>query len=140
MTQIGGFIEATRRPGVLGVHSLDHFSMTVPDLEKAKIFYESFGNHRWSHVTLAAYGLGPRPQVFFAQVCIGISGKQQRLLEDEARRPDGRAATEPWQDELADDRLHFEQQQRAEKRGQGVSADHQPRGERSVHGGRRVCC
>ena len=43
MTQIGGFIEATRRPGVLGVHSLDHFSMTVPDLEKAKTFYESFG-------------------------------------------------------------------------------------------------
>jgi len=43
MTQIGGFIAATRRPGVLGVHSLDHFSMTVPDLEKAKVFYESFG-------------------------------------------------------------------------------------------------
>jgi len=43
MTQIGGFIEATRRPGVLGVHSLDHFSMTVPDLDKAKTFYESFG-------------------------------------------------------------------------------------------------
>jgi catechol 2,3-dioxygenase-like lactoylglutathione lyase family enzyme len=43
MTQIGGFIAATRRQGVLGVHSLDHFSMTVPDLEKAKTFYESFG-------------------------------------------------------------------------------------------------
>jgi catechol 2,3-dioxygenase-like lactoylglutathione lyase family enzyme len=43
MTQIRGFIEATRRPGVLGVHSLDHFSLTVPDLEKAKAFYESFG-------------------------------------------------------------------------------------------------
>ena len=43
MTQIGGFIAATRRPGVLGVHSLDHFSMTVPDLDKAKTFYESFG-------------------------------------------------------------------------------------------------
>ena len=43
MTQIRGFIEATRRPGVLGVHSLDHFSLTVPDLDAAKTFYESFG-------------------------------------------------------------------------------------------------
>ena len=43
MTQIRGFIEATRRPGVLGIHSLDHFSLTVPDLDKAKSFYESFG-------------------------------------------------------------------------------------------------
>ncbi len=43
MTHIRGFREAVRRPGVLGIHSLDHFSLTVPDLEQAKIFYESFG-------------------------------------------------------------------------------------------------
>lgn len=43
MTQIGGYIAPTRRAGVLGVHSLDHFSMTVPDLAAAKRFYESFG-------------------------------------------------------------------------------------------------
>lgn len=43
MTQLKGFIEATRRPGVLGVHSLDHFSLTVPDLEQARTFYGSFG-------------------------------------------------------------------------------------------------
>lgn len=43
MTQIKGFIEATRRPGVLGVHSLDHFSMMVPDLEQARTFYQTFG-------------------------------------------------------------------------------------------------
>jgi catechol 2,3-dioxygenase len=43
MTQIRGYIEATRRPGVLGVHSLDHFSLTVPDLDKATTFYETFG-------------------------------------------------------------------------------------------------
>ena len=36
MTQIGGFIPPARRPDVLGVHSLDHFSLTVPDMEKAK--------------------------------------------------------------------------------------------------------
>jgi hypothetical protein len=43
MTQIGGFIPPTRRPDVLGVHSLDHFSLTVPDMEVAKGFYGGFG-------------------------------------------------------------------------------------------------
>jgi catechol 2,3-dioxygenase-like lactoylglutathione lyase family enzyme len=43
MTQIGGYIAPTRRAGVLGVHSLDHFSMSVPDLAAAKAFYEAFG-------------------------------------------------------------------------------------------------
>ena len=38
MTAIRGFVEAVRRPGVLGVHSLDHFSLTVPDLAKASDF------------------------------------------------------------------------------------------------------
>lgn len=32
-----------RREGVLGVHSLDHFVLTVPDLAVAKTFYENFG-------------------------------------------------------------------------------------------------
>lgn len=43
MTKIRGFIEASRRPDVLGVHSLDHFSLTVPDLEQARSFYVAFG-------------------------------------------------------------------------------------------------
>jgi catechol 2,3-dioxygenase len=43
MTQINGFIAPTRRPGELGVHSLDHFSLTVPDLSVAEKFYGSFG-------------------------------------------------------------------------------------------------
>src|ERR1700716_930149 len=63
MTQIGGYIEATRRPGVLGVHSLDHFSMTVPDLEKARTFYESFGldARREGHgIALYTHGHGHR--------------------------------------------------------------------------------
>jgi catechol 2,3-dioxygenase-like lactoylglutathione lyase family enzyme len=59
MTQIGGFIEATRRPGVLGVHSLDHFSMTVPDLAKAQAFYEAFGlDVRTEGPSLALYTHG----------------------------------------------------------------------------------
>src|SRR5215470_19527836 len=77
MTQIRGFIEATRKQGVLGVHSLDHFSMTVPDLDKAKTFYEAFGldvrndgaglalhtpdhGHRWGLLTQ-----GPRKKLHY---------------------------------------------------------------------------
>jgi len=43
MTWMNGYVEPTRRPGELGVHSLDHFSMTVPDLAVAHRFYKSFG-------------------------------------------------------------------------------------------------
>jgi catechol 2,3-dioxygenase-like lactoylglutathione lyase family enzyme len=43
MTQISGFIAPTRRPGALGVHSLDHFCLAVPDLEAARRFYAAFG-------------------------------------------------------------------------------------------------
>ena len=43
MTAISGFIAPTRKPGVLGVHSVDHFSLTVPNLEEARRFYDAFG-------------------------------------------------------------------------------------------------
>ncbi len=43
MTQIGHQIAASRRPGVLGVHSLDHFAIAVPDLETARRYYTAFG-------------------------------------------------------------------------------------------------
>ena len=33
----------SRRPGALGVHSLDHFEFAVPDLAVARAFYERFG-------------------------------------------------------------------------------------------------
>ena len=33
----------SRRPGVLGVHSLDHFAIAVPDLDVAHEFFTSFG-------------------------------------------------------------------------------------------------
>ena len=32
MTANRGYIAPTRRPGALGVHSVDHFALTVPDL------------------------------------------------------------------------------------------------------------
>ena len=43
MTQIGSFIAPTRRPGVLGVHSVDLFNVAVPDLKQAAEFYNAFG-------------------------------------------------------------------------------------------------
>jgi catechol 2,3-dioxygenase len=43
MTSIRGQVEATRRPGELGVHSMDHFNLIVPDLKVAQNFYTSFG-------------------------------------------------------------------------------------------------
>ena len=43
MTSIRGHIEATRRPGELGVHSMDSFNLMVPDLKIAQKFYSSFG-------------------------------------------------------------------------------------------------
>jgi catechol-2,3-dioxygenase len=34
---------ANRRTDVLGVHSLDHFRLTVPNLGEAEAFYTAFG-------------------------------------------------------------------------------------------------
>jgi catechol 2,3-dioxygenase-like lactoylglutathione lyase family enzyme len=43
MTQIRSYTAPPRRPGALGVHSLDHYSLTVPDLAQADRFYADFG-------------------------------------------------------------------------------------------------
>jgi catechol 2,3-dioxygenase-like lactoylglutathione lyase family enzyme len=43
MTQIKGYVPPSRRPGELGVHSIDHFSLNLPDLAVAEEFYRSFG-------------------------------------------------------------------------------------------------
>ncbi|PBC04264.1 VOC family protein [Mesorhizobium sp. WSM3860] len=43
MTAIRGFVGASRRPGMLGVHSMDSFNMVVPNLQQAKDFYGTFG-------------------------------------------------------------------------------------------------
>ncbi len=43
MTAIQGFIKPNRRPGELGVHSVDHFHFAVPDLAVAQNFYGEFG-------------------------------------------------------------------------------------------------
>jgi catechol 2,3-dioxygenase-like lactoylglutathione lyase family enzyme len=43
MTQIRGQFVASRRPGELGVHSVDSFHLVVPELQQAKDFYSAFG-------------------------------------------------------------------------------------------------
>ena len=43
MTMIRSFTPSPRRPGELGVHSLDHFSVTVPKMSVAENFYAAFG-------------------------------------------------------------------------------------------------
>ncbi|MDR3494027.1 MAG: VOC family protein [Ancalomicrobiaceae bacterium] len=71
MTAIRGFVGASRREGVLGVHSMDSFRMNVPDLGLARDFYSAFGLdvreegnaiglytvgnlHRWGSITEGA--------------------------------------------------------------------------------------
>jgi hypothetical protein len=78
MTQILPLAQPVRRrPGELGVHSLDRFNFAVPDLEAGRKFYASFGldvreagnaldihthghPHRWGSVVE-----GPRKQLQF---------------------------------------------------------------------------
>jgi hypothetical protein len=43
MTAIRAAIKPTRRPGELGVHSVDRFHFAVPDLAVAETFYGEFG-------------------------------------------------------------------------------------------------
>lgn len=43
MTAIRGGAGIAKRPGELGIHSMDAFHMTAPDLEVAREFYTSFG-------------------------------------------------------------------------------------------------
>lgn len=67
MTAITGKIGVTKRPGELGIHSMNTFNMVVPDLRVAEDFYKWFGlgvreegnslglythgsNHRWASV------------------------------------------------------------------------------------------
>lgn len=43
MTAIAGHYAPSRKPGVLGVHSVGEFVLGVPSLEKAEAFYGAFG-------------------------------------------------------------------------------------------------
>jgi catechol 2,3-dioxygenase-like lactoylglutathione lyase family enzyme len=84
MTAIRGYVPPTKDHDAVGVHSLDHFVLAVPDLKPAQNFYKSFGldvhedgnalglntfdhEHRWGlviegerkrlhHLSFACYG------------------------------------------------------------------------------------
>jgi catechol 2,3-dioxygenase-like lactoylglutathione lyase family enzyme len=43
MTAMKGFVEAQRDHDLLGVHSVDHFGLVVPDLKSAEHFYSASG-------------------------------------------------------------------------------------------------
>lgn len=103
MTAITGKIGVTKRPGELGVHSMDCFNMIVPDLQIADDFYKSFGlnvieegnelglytdgsGHRWgslsegprkklSHLSFAVF------EEDFAAIRKHIEGQGVRLLD-----------------------------------------------------------
>ena len=98
MTQIGHYIAASRRPDALGVHSLDHFAIAVPDLEQARRYYEAFGldvreqgerlhlythghPHRWGVLTE-----GPRKAL--QHVSFGIFSDDVKRFEEHLRRCD----------------------------------------------------
>lgn len=63
MTAITSKIEITKRPGELGIHSMDTFNMIVPDLTVAEGFYKNFGldvREESNGLGLYTYGLEHR--------------------------------------------------------------------------------
>lgn len=59
MTAITGKVEIVKRPGELGIHSMDTFHMAVPNLKVAEEFYKTFGlDVREEGNNLALYTFG----------------------------------------------------------------------------------
>lgn len=80
-------MSTNRRPGVLAIHSIDHFGLEVPDLAEARRFYDAFGldvrdeagglalhtagdAHCWAHL---AHGPAKR----LAYISFGIFAKDE---------------------------------------------------------------
>jgi catechol 2,3-dioxygenase-like lactoylglutathione lyase family enzyme len=93
MTAIHGYIKPSRRPGELGVHSVDHFHFAVPDLAVAENFYREFGldvGGRGNRLTLGTFehphvwgtiGEGPRKKLGYVSF-----GAFEEDIEPFARR------------------------------------------------------
>lgn len=62
--------------------------------------------------------LGLQLQSACQQMGVDITEKKSALKEQHGGRPNSRAAAEPWQNELADERLNLEEQKRAQKNGE----------------------
>ena len=83
MTAIRSAIKPTRRPGELGVHSVDRFHFAVPDLAVAKNFYGEFGlelNEDSGVVAMKTHG---NPHVW---VTIGEGPRKKLGLRHHPRR------------------------------------------------------
>jgi len=63
MTAIQGYIAPSRRPGELGIHSLDRFHFTVPDLAEAQRFYDEFGLDVRTSGNLLTMGTNDRSRI-----------------------------------------------------------------------------
>jgi len=74
MTANRGYVPATEQPG-LGVHSLDHFVLAVPDLEPAQQFYSDFG------LDVAVSGGALKLKTFGQDQCWGtvVEGQRKKL-------------------------------------------------------------
>ena len=74
MTTIRSLAPQPRRQGGLGIHSVDHFNMIVPDLQKAQKFYTDFGlDVREEEAGLALYTFGHQHR----WGCIGEGSKKR---------------------------------------------------------------
>ncbi len=75
MTAIRGFVPPETDETAVGVHSLDHFVLSVPDLEPAQRFYSDFGldtEERGNALALKTYGRDQRWGLV-------VEGKRKRL-------------------------------------------------------------
>ena len=79
MTQIRSLVQPQpRRPGELGIHSVDHFNFVVPDLKQAEKFYTDFGlDARGEGNALGLYTAGNDHR--WGQICEG-GGKKLTYL------------------------------------------------------------
>jgi catechol 2,3-dioxygenase len=64
MTANQGFVKPQRRPGELGVHSVDHLHFVVPDLTAARTFYSEFGLDVGRKGDALTLGTGGQPHVW----------------------------------------------------------------------------
>jgi len=64
------------KSAALGVHSLDHFALSVPDLEKARDFYSAFGLEVLPHGNLLSLHTSAHPQQQWGLI---LEGSAKRL-------------------------------------------------------------
>ena len=114
MTQIRSLASRPRRPGELGVHSVDHFNFVVPDLKLAQQFYTGFGldvreegnglgiytsgnDHRWGRINEgAAKRLTYISFGAYAEDIEGLRARLQRLDVAQLDPPDGFETNGVW--------------------------------------------